>query len=172
MPAASIIWTDEKVEELKRLWDAGGSCSEIGAELKITRSAVIGKVHRLGLAGRRVKLSEEVRARRADKIRSRHEARQARGMIIRKARERKVQEPSHPVALPFIGSLNIPFNDLRPFNGYGPNQCRFIAAEPPGPDYLVCGNETLKGESYCGHCKGIVLKRETVATLVPEKVAA
>src|SRR3954469_23529852 len=46
-------WTDERVETLKKLWADGLSASQIAAELGgITRNAVIGKVHRLGLSGR------------------------------------------------------------------------------------------------------------------------
>src|SRR5262245_40202895 len=46
-------WTDERVERLKKLWSDGLSASQIAAELGgITRNAVIGKVHRLGLSGR------------------------------------------------------------------------------------------------------------------------
>ena len=46
-------WTDERVELLKKLWADGLSASQIAGELGgITRNAVIGKVHRLGLSGR------------------------------------------------------------------------------------------------------------------------
>src|SRR3979411_1351286 len=46
-------WTEERVELLKKLWADGLSASQIAAELGgITRNAVIGKVHRLGLSGR------------------------------------------------------------------------------------------------------------------------
>jgi len=48
-----MSWTDERVETLKKLWAEGHSASRIAAELGgITRNAVIGKVHRLGLSGR------------------------------------------------------------------------------------------------------------------------
>jgi GcrA cell cycle regulator len=48
-----MTWTDERVEMLKKLWTDGLSASQIAAELGgITRNAVIGKVHRLGLSGR------------------------------------------------------------------------------------------------------------------------
>ena len=48
-----MTWTDERVETLKKLWTDGLSASQIAAELGgITRNAVIGKVHRLGLSGR------------------------------------------------------------------------------------------------------------------------
>jgi GcrA cell cycle regulator len=54
MAREGSVWTDEKVEDLKRLWADGGSASEIAAALgpAFTRNGVIGKVHRLGLAGR------------------------------------------------------------------------------------------------------------------------
>lgn len=45
-------WTEERVDRLKVLWKGGASCSEIAAELRgVSRNAVIGKVHRLGLSG-------------------------------------------------------------------------------------------------------------------------
>src|SRR4029077_4343475 len=48
-----LTWSDERVEQLKKLWESGLSASQIAAELgNITRNAVIGKVHRLGLSGR------------------------------------------------------------------------------------------------------------------------
>src|SRR3979490_543313 len=48
-----MSWTDERVELLKKLWSDGLSASQIATELGgITRNAVIGKVHRLGLSGR------------------------------------------------------------------------------------------------------------------------
>jgi GcrA cell cycle regulator len=46
-------WTDERVETLKTLWLDGLSASQIAKQLGgVTRNAVIGKVHRLGLSGR------------------------------------------------------------------------------------------------------------------------
>ncbi len=46
-------WTEERVAELKKLWAEGHSASQIAKRLgSVTRNAVIGKVHRLGLSGR------------------------------------------------------------------------------------------------------------------------
>ena len=48
-----MSWTDDRVETLKRLWIEGQSASQIAKELGgVTRNAVIGKVHRLGLSNR------------------------------------------------------------------------------------------------------------------------
>lgn len=48
-----MSWTDERVEQLKKLWAEGLSASQIAAQLGgVSRNAVIGKVHRLHLPGR------------------------------------------------------------------------------------------------------------------------
>ncbi|MEO0989612.1 MAG: GcrA family cell cycle regulator [Pseudomonadota bacterium] len=68
-----MSWTDERVELLKKMWTEGQSASQIAKELGgVTRNAVIGKVHRLGLSNRnggaapkpavKEKAPEEVRA--------------------------------------------------------------------------------------------------------------
>ena len=50
---SKMSWTDERVETLKRMWGEGQSASQIAKELGgVTRNAVIGKVHRLGLSNR------------------------------------------------------------------------------------------------------------------------
>lgn len=48
-----MSWTEERVETLKTMWAEGKSASQIAKELGgVTRNAVIGKVHRLGLSNR------------------------------------------------------------------------------------------------------------------------
>lgn len=49
----SSTWTDDRIKKLKELWEKGLTASQISQELGgITRNAVIGKAHRLGLSGR------------------------------------------------------------------------------------------------------------------------
>ena len=45
-------WTDEIIAQLKELWGEGLSTAEIGRRLSITKNAVVGKAHRLGLPPR------------------------------------------------------------------------------------------------------------------------
>ena len=65
----SFSWTDERVEQLKEFWREGRSCSQIAKALGgLTRSAVIGKVHRLKLAGRARPINPGARKAAAPKL--------------------------------------------------------------------------------------------------------
>src|SRR5437660_11641990 len=50
MSSVQAGWTSERIEILKKLFDAGLSCSQIAGEIGATRNAVIGKMHPLGLS--------------------------------------------------------------------------------------------------------------------------
>ena len=55
-----MSWTDERVDALRKLWAEGLSASQIAGQLGgVSRNAVIGKVHRLGLEGRAAKAGKE-----------------------------------------------------------------------------------------------------------------
>jgi GcrA cell cycle regulator len=57
-----MSWTDERIERLKSMWTEGATASQIAEELGgVSRNAVIGKAHRLGLEARPspVKAGEE-----------------------------------------------------------------------------------------------------------------
>jgi GcrA cell cycle regulator len=48
-----MSWTDERIDQLKQLWTNGMTASQIADELGgVSRNAVIGKAHRLGLQSR------------------------------------------------------------------------------------------------------------------------
>ena len=146
-------WTPEKVEELKRRLADGQTMSEIAQAIGATRNAVIGKASRLGLSSRastsRVTLEER---KERDRVRAGAKASAER---IRRARNREavpIEPTPEPPTVQLGEMAGVPFADLRPFSSNGINQCRFIAAEPPGPEYRSCGAATPPGESYCGHC--------------------
>jgi GcrA cell cycle regulator len=49
---ALVGWTNEKIGRLKKLWSQGLTTAAIGVQLKISKNAVVGKVHRLALKAR------------------------------------------------------------------------------------------------------------------------
>lgn len=62
-----MSWTDERVELLKKLWGEGHSASQIAKELGgVTRNAVIGKVHRLGLSNRSTSAAAAAKTKAAE----------------------------------------------------------------------------------------------------------
>lgn len=136
--------------------------SDIAKAMGISRNSVIGKVHRLGLVARIAKPTpEEIEARKKERDAKRNEQQRLRRAKQDQHRSRgKRMHFTSVLDSPSVQpaeyvSLRISFIDLRDFRNNEPNQCRFIADEPPGPDYLACGNETPAGESYCVHCKHI-----------------
>eukprot|EP01042_Synura_sphagnicola_P031292 gene31292-40289_t len=64
-----MSWTDERIETLTKMWEGGATASQIAEELGgVSRNAVIGKAHRLGLKARPspVKPNEKTEAARAE----------------------------------------------------------------------------------------------------------
>ena len=52
MTDTANVWTDERLEKLKELWSQGLSISQIGEALGVSRNAIAGKAHRMGLPKR------------------------------------------------------------------------------------------------------------------------
>ena len=63
-----MSWTDERIATLKKMWEGGSTASQIADELGgVSRNAVIGKAHRLGLKSRPspVKANDKPKAKKA-----------------------------------------------------------------------------------------------------------
>lgn len=52
MSDTANVWTDERLEKLKILWEEGLSISQIGEALGVSRNSIAGKAHRMGLPKR------------------------------------------------------------------------------------------------------------------------
>lgn len=149
--AATANWTQERVEKLADLWKAGLSCSLIAKELGdgATRNSVIGKVHRLKLAGR-VTAEQLARGpaphsgRGPDrKVRVTKALRIALGKPLKLAPLKKAKEkPRGEAWEPIPGFAPVSLLDLEP------GQCRW----PVGSDgtHTFCG-ATVGHGPYCPH---------------------
>jgi GcrA cell cycle regulator len=141
-----MSWTDERVELLKKLWSDGLSASQIAAELGgITRNAVIGKVHRLGLSGRAKSPSSA--APRPRKARSS-------GHMIR------VQRPSMRgnTALayeyevePEPEMVEIPAEQRKTLLQLTEKTCHWPVGDPGSPEFFFCGGDTANDLPYCSY---------------------
>lgn len=134
-----MTWSDNQVAELKVMWGDGMSCSQISRVLnkkypyQVSRSAVIGKVHRLGLTGRTPRVSPQ----RTYPPKPPKQKRQPPTPL----------PPTEPIT-PVVwtdGQPGVPLVESTK------EHCSLIEGEPTA-DARVCGHKRLEGSPYCqGH---------------------
>jgi GcrA cell cycle regulator len=146
-----MSWTDERVEQLKKLWSDGLSASQIAAELGgITRNAVIGKVHRLGLSGRTKAPSSS--APRQRKPRSPHMLRVARPAVrgntaLAQAYAYDYEADVEPAPVENV----IPMGQRRHLLELNEQTCRWPIGDPSMQDFYFCGGHAVTGLPYCAY---------------------
>jgi GcrA cell cycle regulator len=132
-------WSDADIKTVKSMWQRGATATEIAAALGpgVTRGAVLGKVHRLGL-----KRAEEAKARpRATAAAARPgQAKNGAKPILKAvagvraaAPPQREPEPAGP----------------RPIWALGQCQCRWPIGNLLDPPGLFCGAVTVDGSSWC-----------------------
>lgn len=129
-----MAWSKERVEVLKKLWAEGLSASQIARTMgDVTRNAVIGKVHRLGLSGRAT-TSRKDRVRRA---------------TIPKPQPKPVV--AEPVS---VKEATLPGGDFATVMTLNGVMCRWPIGDPGASDFHFCGNAVEDGGPYCpGHAE-------------------
>ena len=143
-----MSWTEERVELLRKLWTEDFSASRIAAELgNVSRSAVIGKIHRLGLSGRG---QPTWSAKRQSKPRlPRSERRVCRPSSIGNTAlkvhpEMLVEAESAPyecVVVPIARRLTI--------EALTEHTCKWPLGDPGSKDFHFCGHDSLEASPYC-----------------------
>ena len=133
-------WTDERVELLKRLWQEGLSASQIAKQLGgVTRNAVIGKVHRLGLSGR---------ATPSKPARSVFKAPRPARPAAAPSAPRRISEPN---ALA-VQAAPVRYVDEAPGTAtvltLGAHMCKWPIGDPALESFTFCGRRTDEGP-YC-----------------------
>jgi len=145
-----MSWNDERVETLKRLWAEGLSASQIATELGgITRNAVIGKVHRLGLSGRaKSPTTASPRPRKA----------RAHSHMIRVARPTVRGNTALATAFEYESEAEpevvdnvVPMGQRRSLIELSEHSCRWPIGDPGDADFFFCGGQTAGTVPYCPH---------------------
>jgi len=162
---AVLTWSHNRVEQLKKLWKAGLSASQIAAELgNVSRNAVIGKVHRLGLSGRAKSLSSAA-SRRSNA----HPAQQMIRMTRPIARGNTALAQAFEVEPDPVTSDNVvPMSQRMSLLELNETTCHWPIGDPSSPDFFFCGGKVLTGLPYCAQHSRVAyqppvnLRRQTI----------
>lgn len=141
-----MAWTDERIAQLKAGWEGGMTASQIAEQLGegVTRNAVIGKAHRLGLESRPspVKVGEETEVAVVARVASAAPA----------AAPPAVPAPvaARPVAKKPVRSGKAAKTSLLDLNE---KICKWPIGHPGDSDFHFCGKPSQAGFPYCTeHC--------------------
>jgi GcrA cell cycle regulator len=164
-----MSWTDERVEQLKKLWSQGYSASQIAKELGgTTRNAVIGKIHRLNLVARQSPKNTPPLLTSASTYNQKPATAIGTGLssgaIAAKLPPSKASEymaPSvafasiapaaasyNPYETSDFGGKSQPLGAINPFKN-AKNQCQWPVGDPRSPGFHFCGANAHDGFSYC-----------------------
>ncbi|MEO1040097.1 MAG: GcrA family cell cycle regulator [Pseudomonadota bacterium] len=152
-----MAWTEDRVETLKKLWADGLSASQIAKQLGgVTRNAVIGKVHRLGLSGRAAP-SRPTRRPAAPRTASPRPA--------AKAAAKPKPAPASAPATPAAARAPAPVRQVAPAAPIKPamlpsgeyatvltlreGMCKWPIGDPADTEFRFCGRGTKPGSAYC-----------------------
>ena len=145
-----MSWNDERVDALKKLWSDGLSASQIAGRLGgVTRNAVIGKVHRLGLAGRAT--TSRMKSHRP-RVRSQSVKRLMKArppLNIGNPAFRSLYLADSEPYVPPAEDLVIPLNERRYIQTLTETCCRWPIGDPQQPDFHFCGKSKIPGLPYC-----------------------
>jgi GcrA cell cycle regulator len=142
-------WNDERVDLLKKLWSDGLSASQIAGRLGgVTRNAVIGKVHRLGLSGR------------ATTSRMKSHRPRGRGQVAKRLMKPRFANLGNPALrqlylddtepyVPSAEELVIPPSERRSIQTLTEVSCRWPIGDPQQSDFHFCGRSKVVGLPYC-----------------------
>jgi GcrA cell cycle regulator len=130
-----MTWTDERISDLVRLWDAGHTASHIGKAIGVSKNAVIGKAHRLKLPPR--------------------------PSPIRQSAVPRAPKPVPPPAPKRIAKVR-PRPIFRAARAAGNGAaCLWPIGDPSTADFHFCGAEAVAGKPYCDeHCARAYVTRQ------------
>ncbi len=179
-----MSWTDERVEILIKMWGEGQSASQIAKELGgVTRNAVIGKVHRLGLSNR----ASGGKAKEAVKSTAKPAARPAAKKPAARKAATPAPEPEAPAKKPVIPARKpiVPAGQPLPpqpsANEISPEAlasvrevekgarkltlmeltertCKWPIGDPATEEFWFCGLPSQPGKPYCEAHVGVAFQ--------------
>lgn len=150
-----MSWTEERVDLLKKLWAEGLSASQIATRMGgVTRNAVIGKVHRLGLSGRatpsRTPRPRSRRTRQPSHPSHATQFRSAGSSALKADVDASPEVEVEPEPQP-IREVEIPPGERATILTLNESTCRWPIGDPGAEDFYFCGRKPKAGMPYCEH---------------------
>ena len=148
----NMIWTDEAVEELKKMWDKGMTTGQIAKVLNVTKNSIIGKVHRLCLTARPSpikKASSEKDETKTSKVTKNSSNKNNDTKTVKqtpaepKIVENNVEDKNLLTKTVTVEETNIPLVKL------DNHTCRWPLGDPRDDDFCFCGKKVKTGQTYC-----------------------
>ncbi len=133
-------WTDKKIEKLKSLWDKGVPTAEMGKLLGVSKNAIVGKVHRLGLSNRVSPIGKSVKS----SLKSVAVVSAKKNTSVIEGVENLVSKNKQKEVKNFKG---VSLLELQA------DKCTWPIGEADDGSFLFCGKDVFKNKSYClEHC--------------------
>ena len=130
-----MSWNQQKVEDLKKLWNDGVATSRIGEQLGFTKNAVIGKAFRLGLERRqnsRKKISQP--ASFSSTTLYRETSSSSSSITVKKEPTRRREKFSFKKSIVGTGSFR---------------SCQWPIGDPLEEGFHYCGGQNIPTKPYC-----------------------
>ena len=145
-----MSWNDERVETLKKLWQEGLSASQIASRIGgVTRNAVIGKVHRLGLSGR-APTSRTATTRPRVRIAAPRRPAKPRFAAPGQVSLRPFGMESEPYVSTYE-EIDIPLAERKSLLDLVESSCRWPIGDPQNAEFHFCNGSKVAGLPYCEH---------------------
>ena len=113
------VWDENKLNKLKKLWDEGMPITKIGIEIGVSRNAIAGKAHRMGLPKRNSPISKSGDPRK------------------------------NQVASSKENTKNLPLKLMLREVEWSRNRCCWPIGDPKLPGFSFCGTSIVPGRPYC-----------------------
>ena len=124
MAETASAWTEERLEKLRKLWAEGLSITQIGDALGVSRNAIAGKAHRMGLPKR--------------------------PSPIAKSKPKAAPKTTPPPMPDRVLPLRLELRQLE----WSRSKCCWPTGDPKHNGFTFCGDAIVPGKPYClDHCK-------------------
>ncbi len=150
-----MAWTDQMVEDLKRMWEEGLTTGEIGKRLGVSKNSIVGKVHRLQLSGRPSPIKKK-NAPAEENTTPKAAKAEKPAPQINKPKEEKAPAKEEEVVVEVSAPISVPEPKIQVkpsgktmLTDLDNHTCRWPIGDPKDENFHFCGRKVKIGQTYC-----------------------